>query len=75
VLRTEDFAAADYLQPGGLTWHELLDITAAALADPRCLGCSVVIYNPDLDPERTFAARVVRFLADVVRSTATPTDV
>jgi arginase len=66
VLRTEDFAAADYLQPGGLAWEELLDIAAPALADPRCFGCSVVIYNPDLDPERTSAARVVRFVADLV---------
>jgi arginase len=70
VLRTEDFAAADYLQPGGLTWEELLDVAAAALVDPRCLGCSVVIYNPELDAKRTFAARIVRFLADLVGSTA-----
>jgi arginase len=68
VLRTEDFAAADYLQPGGLTWQELREIAGEALAEPRCLGCSVVIYNPDLDPERTAAARIVRFLADVVES-------
>ena len=66
VLRTSDFPAADYLQPGGLTWQELLEITTAALADPRCFGCSVVIYNPDLDPERTSATRIVRFLSELV---------
>jgi arginase len=66
VLRTDDFPAADYLQPGGLNWQELLDIAAAALADPRCFGCSVVIYNPDLDPKRTSAARIVRFLSDLL---------
>jgi arginase len=65
VLRTQDFAAADYLQPGGLRWEELGEIAAEAFGDPRCLGCSVVIYNPDLDPERTAAARVVRFVADL----------
>jgi arginase len=65
VLRAEDFPAADYLQPGGLTWAELLDIAAPALADPRCSGCSVVIYNPDLDPERTSAARIVRFVSEL----------
>jgi arginase len=68
VLRTEDFPAADYLQPGGLTWTELDDIAAAALTDERCLGASVVIYNPDLDPDRTAAARIVRFLCDLVGS-------
>jgi arginase len=66
VLRTSDFPAADYLQPGGLTWQELLEIAGATLADPRCFGCSVVIYNPDLDPERTSAARIVRFLSELV---------
>jgi arginase len=67
VLRTDDFPAADYLQAGGLTWHELLDIAAPALADPRCFGCSVVIYNPDLDPDRAAASRIVRFLSDLVK--------
>ena len=66
VLRTGDFPAADYLQPGGLGWAELTEIAATALADPRCLGASVVIYNPDLDPDRTTARRIVRFLADLV---------
>jgi arginase len=66
VLRTDDFPAADYLQSGGLTWPELLDIAAPALTDRRCFGCSVVIYNPDLDPERMSAVRIVRFLSDLV---------
>ena len=66
VLRTGDFPAADYLQPGGLTWEELLEIGAPALADPRCYGCSVVIYNPELDPEHTSAVRVVRFVSQLV---------
>jgi arginase len=66
VLRTEDFPAADYLQPGGLSWSELAEITAVALTDARCLGCSVVIYNPDLDPDRTSAERIVRFLSELV---------
>jgi arginase len=66
VLRTDDFPAADYLQPGGLTWQELLEIAAPALTDPLCFGCSVVIYNPDLDPDRSSAARIVRFASDLV---------
>ena len=67
VLRTEDFPAADYLQPGGLTWGELLEIAGPALTDPHCFGCSVVIYNPDLDPERSAATRIVRFVSDLVK--------
>jgi arginase len=68
VLGTDDFPAADYLQPGGLSWGELAEIAEAALTDARCLGCSVVIYNPDLDPDRTSAGRIVRFLSEVARS-------
>jgi hypothetical protein len=38
------------------------------LAAPDRAGCSIVIYNPDLDPERTSAARIVRFVSDLVSS-------
>lgn len=65
VLSTDAFPAADYLQPGGLTWAELTDIARLALASGRCFGAGVVIYNPDLDPERTSAARVVRFISSL----------
>jgi arginase len=68
VLQTDEFPAADYLQPGGLSWAELSDIAAVALADERCFGASVVIYNPDLDPDRSSAARIVRFLSELVGS-------
>jgi arginase len=63
VLATEDFAAVDYPQPGGLHWEELDQLVAIALASPHCRGASVVIYNPDLDPDRSGAARVVDFVA------------
>ena len=66
VLSTEDFPAADYTQPGGLTWEELLEIARPPLAASDCLGCSIVIYNPDLDPKRKSAARIVRFASDLV---------
>jgi arginase len=65
VLRTDDFPAVDYPQPGGLAWHELLEIASRALGAPGCFGCSVGIYNPDLDPDRTSAARVVRFAGEL----------
>jgi arginase len=66
VLRTEDFPAADYTQPGGLTWDELQEIAVRALAAPECFGVSIVIYNPELDPERVFGTRIVRFVSDLV---------
>ena len=66
VLRADELAAVDYPQPGGLTWPELGDIGSAALAAPGCAGASIVIYNPDRDPDRAGAKRIVGFAAGLV---------
>jgi len=65
VLATEELAAVDYQQPGGLTWHQLDMITASALATPGCLGWTVTIYNPDLDGGLA-AGRIVRYIRDAL---------
>lgn len=62
ALATEDFAAVDYPQPGGLHWDELDELVAVALADAHCRGASIAIYNPDRDPDRSAAGRVVDFV-------------
>jgi arginase len=65
VLSTEALPAIDYPQPGGLGWDELAVVATTALsADPR--GWDVTIYNPDLDPTRVHARRIVRFLGSVI---------
>jgi arginase len=66
VLRSEDFPAADYLQPGGLRWAQLETLAAGAWAAPGCAGASVVIYNADLDPDRSVARRTVEFIATMI---------
>jgi arginase len=63
VLATDQLAAVDYPQPGGLTWDHLAQVTEAALATPGCAGWTVTIYNPDLDPDGRQAGRVVDYLA------------
>lgn len=65
VLTTAELAAVDYPQPGGLTWLELRELAAAALAAPGCAGVSVAIYNPDRERDGSGAERIVRFLADL----------
>jgi arginase len=72
VLATTELAAVDYPQPGGLTWSQLSDITATALAAEGCAGWSVCIYNPDLDPSRGGADDIISYLA-AARSSADPT--
>jgi arginase len=69
VLSTEQFAAVDYPQPGGLTWRELHEIAITALRAPRCAGASIVIYNPDKDRDRAGAERIVRFTERLVAAT------
>ena len=62
VLATASLPAVDYPQPGGLTWTQLEQLTAACLKVPGCLGASVVIYNPDLDGGHA-ADRIADYIA------------
>lgn len=66
VLSTAEFPAVDYRQEGGISMSTLSSIAARALGDVRCAGASFVIYNPDLDPDRACAERLVHFLAVVI---------
>jgi arginase len=67
VLATPAFAAVDYRQPGGLDWGELDRLAATVVGERGCRGVSVVIYNPDLDPERVEADKLVSFLSRLVQ--------
>ena len=65
VLSTEALPAVDYRQPGGLGWDDLSSVATTAF-DHDPMGWDVTIYNPDLDPERVQARKIVRFLASVI---------
>ena len=58
-------AATDPATPGGLTWTELVTVTTAALHAGGCRGCSIGVYNTDLDSGGHAATRIVAFVADV----------
>jgi arginase len=66
VLATDALAAVDYPQPGGLEWHELDQLAAVAVADPRCAGASIAIYNPSRDTDGTGGGAVVEFICRLV---------
>jgi arginase len=61
VLSTDALPAVDYPQASGIDWEDLDAIARVALA-ARPVGWDVTIYNPDLDPERHHARRIVRFI-------------
>ncbi len=58
-------AASDDTMPGGLSWPELAAIASSALHAGGARGWSLGVYNPDLDPDRRAAKRIVNFIADV----------
>jgi arginase len=72
VLDREAFsacgAASDPAMSGGLSWSELGAAASSALGVGGACGWSLGVYNPDLDPERRAAERVVRFVRDVTSS-------
>jgi len=69
VLSTEALPAVDYPQDGGLGWGALDSVASSALAAGP-VGWDVTIYNPDLDPDRNHALRIVRFIGSALRAQA-----
>jgi arginase len=69
VLARSDFAACgapgEVSLAGGLTWQQLTQVAAPALQGAGCAGWSISIYNPDLDPDRSAARRIVEFVGQV----------
>jgi arginase len=71
VLATSELAAVDYPQPDGLSWAQLDAITSTALTAPGCAGWSLCIYNPELDPARNDADRIISYVARASSALAT----
>ncbi|ASO20699.1 arginase [Actinoalloteichus hoggarensis] len=58
VLDIDVLPAVDAPDPGGLQYDELLDLLRPMLADERCVGLNVTIYDPDLDPDGRYGAEL-----------------
>ncbi len=69
VLSSDEMPAISYPQPGGMTWDEIEIIAGKAIAADHLIGIDTTIYNPDLDPDRTLAHKIVQFR---VRATGEP---
>lgn len=57
-------------EPGGLDWGQLTTVLTQAAGTGGCLGMSVTIYDPDQDPERSGALRIVELVGDSLRPLA-----
>ena len=51
--------------PGGLSWDQLADLLRAAVRTGGCLGWSLVIYDPDQDPDGSAARRITELVGAV----------
>ncbi|HQY30533.1 MAG TPA: arginase family protein [Thermomicrobiales bacterium] len=63
VLAADANPAISYVQPGGLTWDELRELLAVALAAQHLIGIDIAGYNPDKDHDATVARAIVDLLA------------
>lgn len=50
---------------GGLTWQQLTAVLESSLAVGGCRGWSIVIYDPDQDPDGSDARRIVGLVRDL----------
>lgn len=69
VLDPEVFAAqgvpGDPGEPNGLGWEALTSVLTTAVSAGGCVGWSVAIYDPEQDPSREDAHRIVRLVNEV----------
>jgi arginase len=54
--------AVDSPEPGGPLPDELVELLRPLIHHPLALGLSLTTYDPALDPDRSCARRLVRFL-------------
>lgn len=65
VLDQYVMPAVDCPGSPGIPPDDLVCIMRPLIADPRCLGMTVSVFDPDLDPEGTFATTIVEILAQL----------
>lgn len=64
ILDQAVMPAVDSPGSPGLNFDGLAELLRGFLASPRCLGLTVTIYDPDLDPDGGYARSLVAMLAD-----------
>jgi arginase len=59
--------AVDYRMKDGLSYEELKQLLGTALATQKVVGLTLTIYNPNLDPSRSIARKLVAELLHILR--------
>ena len=72
VIDPAEVPAVDSPTPGGPSLEELASMLEPLVRHPKALGLELTIYDPELDPDRSSAARLTSLLERVfIRSGAT----
>lgn len=70
VLDAAIMPAVDSPEPDGLDGDRLAGLLAWLVAHPQAAGMDVCIFDPDLDPDGTYAARLVEILRPALLAVA-----
>jgi len=68
VLDDALMPAVDYRMKDGLSYDELSRLLGAAFATRKVAGLTLTIYNPNLDPQRSIARRLVAELLGILKT-------
>jgi len=63
VLDQEIMPAVDFPVSPGLDVEDLVHILSRCVSDPACLGMTVTVFDPDLDPDSRYAKVIVDILS------------
>jgi arginase len=63
VLDPAVMPAVDAPDSGGIAYAELELLVAGLVADPRCLGVEITVFDPDYDPDGVYARELTETLA------------
>ena len=73
VIDPREMPAKAGMTPGqGLSWREASDLVTALLASPRVIALEVTEFNPERDPDGTYARQLVELLARATAPKARP---
>jgi len=59
VLDPSVMPAVDAPDPGGIAYAELELLLAGLVSTPRCLGVEITVFDPDYDPDGSYAYEIV----------------
>src|SRR3954451_19688179 len=62
VLDPAVMPAVDAPEPGGIAFPELELLLAGLVDTPHCLGVEITVFDPDYDPDGTYAAEITSTL-------------